>query len=172
MASAFQIITKVTFIILKAAEDCCKKWRQKNEGEEQTGKHQLTGSSSCTNMKCYSEIQSKPWSSIAFQIVLLNNAIKTCHLDRLTLSTSLAYLIFHVIFSLPSLARRVHFSTRGGRHSRRARENSSFQNPPTSRTDAVLWPSKFRNEKSSSRYKLSGLHWAAGYASQHPQHLC
>lgn len=113
MASAIQIITKVTFIILKAAEDCCKKWRQKNERKEPTGKQQLTGSSSCTNMKCYSEIQTKTWSSVAFQIVLLNNAIKTCHLDHLTLSTSLAYLIFHAIFSLPSLVRIVHFSRAG-----------------------------------------------------------
>lgn len=72
--------------------------KTKNEGKEQTGKHQLTGSSSCTNMKCYSEIQTKTRSSVAFQIVLLNNAIKTCHLDRLTLRTSPAYLIFYAIF--------------------------------------------------------------------------
>lgn len=121
---------------------------KKNEGKEQTGKHQSTGSSSCTDMKCYSEKQTQTWSSVAFQIVLLNNAIKTCHLDCLTLSTPPAYLIFHSTFSSPSLLRTVCFPTlgSGGPHSRRAHENSSsLQNPQTSRTDVVLWPSTFRN---------------------------
>lgn len=103
-----------SFVILKAAEDCCKKWRQKKWGKkEQTGKHQLTGSGSCADMKCYSEIQTKTWSSVAFQIVLLNNAIKTCHLDCLTLSTPPACLIFHRTFSSPSLLRTVCFPTLG-----------------------------------------------------------
>lgn len=139
-----------SFVILKAAEDCCKKWRQKKMREkEQTGKHQLTGSGSCADMKCYSEIQTKTWSSVAFQIVLLNNAIKTCHLDCLTLSTPPACLIFHRTISSPSLLRTVCFPTlgSGGSPSRRAYEsNSSFQNPQTSSTDVVLWPSTFRND--------------------------
>lgn len=87
--------------------------KTKNEGKEQTGKHQLTGSSSCTNMKCYSEIQTKTWSSVAFQIVLLNNAIKTCHLDCLTLRTSPACLIFHTIFSFTLCSKESSFFNTG-----------------------------------------------------------
>lgn len=130
-----------SFVILKAAEDCCKKWRQKKWGKkEQTGKHQLTGSGSCADMKCYSEIQTKTWSSVAFQIVLLNNAIKTCHLDCLTLSTPPACLIFHRTFSSPSLLRTVCFPTLGSGGVRPAegptRATPHFKTP---RQAAQMW---------------------------------